>query len=1094
MRIAKDELGHRSTAEQAVGDSAYEIVNGLSQMLPLSVALMNFFYSATPAYVKETFPLAIMVTHSSYFTVAIPFVYGLVENVVGFSNYRDYIALTAENEKRVAKTLMKFKDRPVAKVALTKVNIEGRHLIIQSQEVARQAQFNARQPSTSAPLQQQRLPSNKAGATAPGSHFSVATSGAVLSRNDDVLDTAAIADTAIFTYDFSKTAEEEVTNAIVQVFDALPVYSTQRQQELLDGVEALALNAIKIAKRKIVQSTGGREQDAARVVFNDAQGKLKEIHQMLWKTNRERLVHRQDAIKTKLSVSPETQARYQEQKKVQEDVIRYLEEVYALFARGADYMDVSEHLAAVNALISSVYNVSISVVLSGLMSVGKSTVVNCLVGRNISPYRDEAMTSVPTRYVHLPEREDPRLILPFAGRLNEVLKLVRAKVKEEGLEKTKGSIRSHVLRILLDKIMADQKGLVFEREYYGDQDIMEALLNLNDIYRLCIQPEMGSDLLNELPADWNTSIDDYPTVFVRFPEVNVELGLVEFSIIDTPGIDEANAQRLNLKKVLMDALQVSTSAALITTPTNYQNTATQDLREIFSTASSRWNVSVMSIVTGADLMKAKDRAALRTNLASSLTYESRAIFERTSVFPVNARKYLFSHELHAYLKQHDAKPNNRVRDDFVTYVCNNNDSMFDDADVQGLLRGSDRAMNDSHFQNVIRSLMNTTSKMSTLVASEPAMKRVHERGEAFLLQLRANVTEQRSREASNQANQLIQELENHREALRRDLVEQADKFKADFKGQMAPILSSVVRHQMNPVSLSSFNSATLPTFEDHYAFQIGLLSHKDPAYAEIVTTTRKELTFADPYQITNAVTALEQHLNAAIINWLTISNKAIPSTMKRCAKRHADAIVESLKRLAEVYRKQLQVIVPDASTFSLDKVKIQDAQTFDVSIALQKNAQKRNGLVGGAIMGAKALVQTLVGGRTVQVIPIRSHLATLAKKTTDQWQITLEGKVDEVVSNIMEYFSHDLDEIIDKIRSAADGMFVVQGAAANNIIEKSHLADEIEAKLADTSASALLLAIKMQRATIEDVNRKEELESENKEIQAQEEKESKRKH
>jgi len=58
----------------------------------------------------------------------------------------------------------------------------------------------------------------------------------------------------------------------------------------------------------------------------------------------------------------------------------------------------------------------------GVQGSGKSTLINCIVGRAIAPSRIGAMTMIPTSYEHDSNRTEPLLIIGYWQRLNDIVK------------------------------------------------------------------------------------------------------------------------------------------------------------------------------------------------------------------------------------------------------------------------------------------------------------------------------------------------------------------------------------------------------------------------------------------------------------------------------------------------------------------------------------------------------------------------------------------------------------------------------------------------------------------------------------------------
>ena len=1066
MSLVRPELTSRNAENGTVVDTrTFSVLSGLNNILPVSLSMMTFLGNEGPAYVKANFHLVnyLLGTQAS-FSIGLNFIRLLVENVVGFGDWGTYVETTAQNVAKLHRILIQFKTFAPTQRPLDKINIEGRHLFLQSQEVIKQTKTHKRSGSTSLPgkIDTSRPAEFSAPPGAGGLPSTFVGVEPLPTPGGEELPTAVVSDNTI-TFDFSKPVEQAFTDAIDHVFETLKTHKVQRQQELLDGAETLALSAVRRAKKRMLATGGGgakgEEYEKAKKAFDEAQNRLTKIHEELRKANRERLATRHQFLESKLAEFPESQARYQEQKLLQEDVILYLEDLYTGFSKATPFLDVSEHLAALNGIISSLYNVSISVVISGLMSVGKSTVVNCLVGRNLSPYRDEAMTSIPTRYVHDPEQEDPHLLVPFNGEINAVLQLVRERIKADGIDVLKKSVKVNTLMNLLDKING---GLQINREYLGEGAIMDATLNLNDIYRLSAQAIFGAELISELPLDWSKSLGDYLTVSVRFPGISPELGLVEFSVIDTPGIDEDNVQRLNLKKVLMDALEVCNYAALVTTPRGYQALAMAELKQMFHAAVTRWKVPVLAFVTMADASTDSDLATIPVNISNNIRFDPQVpIFQPTEVFTVSARRKHISQRMSEFLAKKGYKPERTSEDlterevakDWINFVSSGFDleektDSYNNTAMERIKERCTKLGAASKMDAPIGHIMNTLSKNAIPIAARPALLRADEHVKALQEQLSASITVQNRQRAVDAAAKLTGQLESQRHSLKTALAEEGAKLKRQFTDQINKATLVVEKLNSIPLPKDSPNLG-LSSFQDHLIFFVKNLEAQNRSAAELLTSTAAEVIFPTAADVPNAVAQLNQCVSRAMEGYLTMVNTGVPKTLSNAAQRHCKAIQDTLSEIAAVYRDNLKVTVPDIKQFTEKTIVVQqEPVVFDISFAIKKVAQKKTGLLGQF----KDLKKQFTGKKeqevAVSVMEVRKALAQYTKKLGEQWQDILEKKVAELSANLMEVFSSDLDKVIAKIRDTAEGMFVVQSSDVQQQANgKAALAAEFNKKL-----------------------------------------------
>ena len=72
-----------------------------------------------------------------------------------------------------------------------------------------------------------------------------------------------------------------------------------------------------------------------------------------------------------------------------EKAVRSLEQIYNEVLGSAKFLNPALELRVVDALIGELYAISVSLVITGPISVGKSTIVNCIIGHDLSPHRFE---------------------------------------------------------------------------------------------------------------------------------------------------------------------------------------------------------------------------------------------------------------------------------------------------------------------------------------------------------------------------------------------------------------------------------------------------------------------------------------------------------------------------------------------------------------------------------------------------------------------------------------------------------------------------------------------------------------------------------
>ena len=1088
------------TGGKTMDARTFLVLRAFSRILPISLSMAGYMETVGAGFVKDNFHLdAYFLGGWSTASVAIEAVRMLAENVVGFSKWEDYVATTPENHRSISKALLPFSSFSVRTYKLTSSDIEGRHLILQSRDLIAQAKRNVagRQPSSSFQTAQTAIRQSStdssaiaaaaiaAAATAkgtataalPASSVSLAVVKESLPASEDAppeeqeeteqeekeqeeKEQEEKEEEVHIPEGFGAVAADELVNqAIGDALSSVKTGNEAFQQELLNSAEILAVNSLKGCRKKMIINSKGDDYDRAKKTFDEAQANLILIHEARNFKNRANLLEKRAKLELSLSSNPEA-ANYYAQKQIQDEALRCLKELYAVFVKATAYLDASEQLLGLNSQISSVYTTSISVVVAGLIKVGKSTVVNCALGQNLSPHRDDAMTSFPTRYVHHPSMDEPLMIVPFDEQINEVLRLIREKAATPtSFAELKKVIKRSSLVTLLNKIV--DENLVIQRQYRGSKDIINASLDLNDIFRLAAHSHFGNQLIDELPLSWNHSQDEYLTVYVKFPDVGLELGLVEFSIVDTPGINEDNVKKLSLHKVLNDSLDLCQYAALVTTPLGYNSESMAPLKEMFHHAAKHHKVPVMSIVTRAEEVKERKWRETIFNISSNLNVDPEdPQFKQTNTFLVSARMKSLSQRMTNFLNAKSRKPQINPDDTeetelkrdwvFLAVLGENQEESYQESDLAALFSRCERLSKASKMDRPINHLLTSLAKKAVLIAVGPALIRAREKAEGFQAFLSAGITAERALAAQAEASRLVAELDGHRNKLKEALELEATKKKKDFAGQIKVISATVSQHVNKPFpeETNSFNS-----FLDYLIFALQSLKKDDPETFSLGTSS-SEIVYGSPEEAQSSLQELGNCIGRAMADWLPLSNRAVPKGLNAIAQTYLTKIEISLAKIRAVYQHDLKVSIPETKDFSLKGKKVPEGNMLDIGGAIKQieRPKKRAGTVRGTISGLKNLLKitsTTKGTQTVvDPASARAQLVQFTDELGKQWIDILSKKTDELVATTVSRVAQDLDGVISRITGAAESMFVVQGDEGQLSTGKIQIARDISTKLA----------------------------------------------
>ncbi len=233
---------------------------------------------------------------------------------------------------------------------------------------------------------------------------------------------------------------------------------------------------------------------------------------------------------------------------LQTDVINLLEQISILISRAGaviGFDGASEKCEKFQRSVAQaarhVEDLELRMAIVAPMKAGKSTIINAIIGQELLPSRNAAMTTIPTEIIFDTELKEPKLTLNSELRkiFQETFFTLQQKICELGNERVEEKIAQypHLAKLLLG-IQAKTGGSI-NGEISGRQRIVNNLGALNDIIRLC-------NLLDPLadPLDFITDVPRIQTPCSRLQKTESLNLLGNLVIVDTPGPNEVGEHRL----------------------------------------------------------------------------------------------------------------------------------------------------------------------------------------------------------------------------------------------------------------------------------------------------------------------------------------------------------------------------------------------------------------------------------------------------------------------------------------------------------------------------------------------------------------------
>jgi len=413
--------------------------------------------------------------------------------------------------------------------------------------------------------------------------------------------------------------------------------SEEAREEIIDENERLLRDSIS-SQFRLVQKAIQEEQKEDRAKHKES---LLETYNQLAQHHRNKRKRKQDRQMRKIQRMDQEKKKgetFQRNLELQRKGIEILTKLYDALSRldGAkELIGIDSELCFLDRQIASLIDISFSAVVAGQINVGKSTVVNCFTGKELCPSRSSVMTAIPTNYVHDPQAEEPVMVIPFYSQLNEIMDRIRELVNQSSLESIQDMVDKSELRDLVTQI---KEGLTFKSQYKGSEAIILHSTQIHDLFRLSVCDSLFDIVGDLLPLDWSEGLDSYLTVFLRFPSIDDSANLVNFSIIDTPGIDEDGVKKLQLRKMIQDTLGVAAYGALVTHELQVHSQGIADLKAFFKAIKDKYQTPLSAIVTRWENRSPNDQDKEKFSQALTPSDSSQRTFEPGHIYPVSAKK------------------------------------------------------------------------------------------------------------------------------------------------------------------------------------------------------------------------------------------------------------------------------------------------------------------------------------------------------------------------------------------------------------------------------------------------------------------------
>ena len=278
----------------------------------------------------------------------------------------------------------------------------------------------------------------------------------------------------------------------------------------------------------------------------------------------------------------------------------------------------------------------------GTLKAGKSTTINAIVGEEILPKRNRAMTAIPTLIRHAIAQSEPILNFSHITPFNSQLKILQDKlhhVESENYPKEPDLLR------LLEKV---RDGYQVSPTCTGAEAIREYLYNLNNLISLFAAFAL------DFPLEEYSDLANMPVIDVRFASLcDLPQKKGQLTLLDTPGINEAGQS--HNRAMIRNILRSSSAVLAVVDYTQLSSESSAELGEVLQHVIrttdhdiSVWMNKFDQCDDGCDDQEVSKAVVVDQLLKGNLKTDH--------VFPVSSQAAFLAHRALRQLGQGDAMP------------------------------------------------------------------------------------------------------------------------------------------------------------------------------------------------------------------------------------------------------------------------------------------------------------------------------------------------------------------------------------------------------------------------------------------------------
>jgi len=604
-------------------------------------------------------------------------------------------------------------------------------------------------------------------------------------------------------------------------------------------------------------------------------------------------------------------------------------------------------------------------------------------------------------------------------------------VSRTGLEEFNGKVDNYSMALL--KMISELK---FLPEYHGATSIKENSSLIHDFFRLVVNPDIFGEVGAELPLDWNQGLDNYLTVFLNFPGFDTN-NLINFSIIDTPGIDEYGVKKLNLNRMIQDALGVATYGALIARNQDVNATGIQNLLSYFGNIYENYQTPLAAVITHCDSKTPTDEDIVTISERLTLVPQ-KPIFSRERIHPVSAKKMFLCRAMKKILA--NGKPNLSDVDSTTAEIINEflavsgrKDAWFEEATDEDLDKVLQRLEKSSNMKKMIDHFLQIASSEGIPILIQKVVKRVEERMISFTNRFTQAPDMKKFTDIMKATKRDIRKLKSLQQQLRQNLEEQQKKFLKDIEEKVSGWETELRTLFNSPINLGS--PANLSSLTDYLQVQLRKFSPETKRlFTEIKNVSFEETAY------TEICKDVLLKFRFAIRQFLWLQFKSKPGELMQETFEARKNIEEEFNKIAQKLNSNFKI---QTQPGLLKDLAIEEDSTSPEELSLSPWAVKKR--TQKTKFQWSSLLKGTLGTQSTQRVTVSP--SDFRKEALE----TLLPILHEIASNIEQELAAKIDNILAVMEGNVNGEVNRLVELANSLIQyyaKSH--EELHRPITET--------------------------------------------